>query len=277
MNKWVLTIALCSLVLSGCASKTQPRANVRTPPAPPVAQVQAQTPNLEDGKEHDVREPHPLSLADLRRKYPSTFILSGPPTKRQVALTFDDGPDTVFTPQVLDVLKRYHVKATFFVVGNRALAHPELVQRMVREGHVVGNHSFSHANLPKLSDDQFHYQILHTEEILRPLIGYNPKLVRPPYGNINEPQILWLAGQGFKIINWNVDSLDWKGLNAAQVSTNVLAHVHPGNIILQHCAGGHGEDLTGTVQALPRIIEKLRADGVQFVTVPDLLNLPASR
>lgn len=281
MKKWMLALTIFAFITSGCTGKQgQPKQNpaAGVQKGPTVQSVdKTQTPNLQDGKEGDVRQPQPLSLADLRRKYPSIFILSGPPSKRQVALTFDDGPDTVFTPQILDVLKRHNVKATFFVVGNRAEAHPELVKRMAREGHVIGNHSYNHPNLPKMSDENFHYQIQHTEDILHRLIGYYPKLVRPPYGAINESQILWLAGQNFKVINWNVDSLDWKGLKADQVSSNVLSHVHPGSIILQHCAGGHGEDLSGTIQALPRIIQKLRDDGVEFVTVPELLNLPKNK
>jgi peptidoglycan/xylan/chitin deacetylase (PgdA/CDA1 family) len=202
-------------------------------------------------------------------------LLSGSPSKREVALSFDDAPDDKFTPQVLDVLKREGVKATFFLVGNRAEAHPEIVRRMVNEGHVVGNHSYNHANLPKLSDADFRDQVIKTDNIIRSISGYVPKFIRPPYGNISEAQIQWLASQHKTIVNWNVDSLDWKGLNAEQVKTNILAQVHPGSIILQHGAGGTGEDLSGTVQALPGIIKKLRNDGVKLVTISELLDLPA--
>lgn len=153
----------------------------------------ARTPDLAGGKEKEVRRPHPLTLADLRNKYPSTFILSGPSNKRQVALTFDDGPDLEYTPQILDVLKNNNVKATFFVVGNRAEAHPEIVRRMIAEGHEVANHSYNHANLPKMEAADFRRQLEQTDRILEPLIGYSPKLFRPPYGAIDEQQVLWLA------------------------------------------------------------------------------------
>ncbi|MBO8170514.1 MAG: polysaccharide deacetylase family protein [Bacillaceae bacterium] len=238
---------------------------------------QKRTPDLAGGKEKEVREPHPLSLADLRQKYPSTFVLNGPSNKRQVALTFDDGPDLEYTPQILDVLKQYNVKATFFVVGNRAEAHPEIVRRMHREGHEIANHTYSHPHLIKVDDVTFQREVRQTDGILRPLIGYSPKLFRPPYGDVTEDQIKWLSSQNYTIVNWNVDSLDWKGLSQDQVSVNVLSHVFPGSIILQHSAGGKGEDLSGTVKALPEIIQKLRADGVQFVTTSELLNLPRSR
>ncbi|MFO7264214.1 MAG: polysaccharide deacetylase family protein [Bacillota bacterium] len=233
-----------------------------------------QTPDLHGGPESENRQPRPLTLAELRQKYPNVFVLNAPSSKRQVALTFDDAPDDTFTPQILDVLQREGVKATFFVVGNRAEAHPDIMERIVREGHAVGNHSYNHANLPKLTDEQFREQIRKTDEIIRRFTGYTPRMVRPPYGEISEEQIKWLASQHKTVVNWNVDSLDWKGLTAEQVATNVLGHVHPGSIVLMHSGGGIGEDLSGTVNALPLIIRTLREAGIEMVTVPELLELP---
>ncbi|MFM1654506.1 polysaccharide deacetylase family protein [Brevibacillus sp. B_LB10_24] len=267
---WIITLSV--FLISGCTpyktNQVPPKGITDTP------LKTTRTPNLHDGPEIAVRNPHPLSLADLRAKYKSMFILSGPSSKRAVALTFDDAPDDRFTPQVLDVLKQEGVRATFFVVGNRVEAHPDIVQRMVNEGHVIGNHSYSHPNLPKLSDADFEYQIVKTDQLIQSFAGYKPTFIRPPYGNISERQIQWLASQHKFIVNWNVDSLDWKNLSAEQIRTNVLSHVHPGSIILQHAAGGVGEDLSGTVQALPGIIKQLKNDGVKLVTIPELLNLP---
>ncbi len=236
--------------------------------------AEKKTPDLADGKEGNVRDPHPLSLAELREKYRSTFILNAPSAKKQIALSFDDAPDDNFTPQVLDALKRDGVKATFFVVGNRIEAHPDIMKRIVAEGHAIGNHSYNHANLPKLSDAEFREQILKTDELIRQYTGYVPTIVRAPYGNITEEQIKWLKSQNKILVNWNVDSLDWKNLDAKQVEFNVLAHVFPGSIVLQHAAGGTGEDLSGTIGALPNMIKKLRDDGMQLVTIPDLLDRP---
>jgi peptidoglycan/xylan/chitin deacetylase (PgdA/CDA1 family) len=271
----LLIVAL--LTLAGCNGGNQAAQDNRNNMNGKLrAQSEAKTtPHLLAGSENSQRQPHPLSLADLHQKYKSTFLFSGPPSKREVALTFDDVPDLKFTPQVLDMLKKSGVKATFFVVGNRAEAHPEIVKRMIQEGHVIGNHSYNHPNLPKVSDDVFHDQILRTENILADIAGYRPKLFRPPYGNVNEKQIEWLASQQYHIINWNVDSLDWKGLNADQVVTNVVSHVTPGSIVLQHGAGGAGEDLTGTVQALPIMIERLQSKGIKLVTIPELFGIPA--
>ncbi|SFL81563.1 Peptidoglycan/xylan/chitin deacetylase, PgdA/CDA1 family [Paenibacillus sp. 1_12] len=234
------------------------------------------TPHLLAGKEDTERANKPLTLADLHHKYRSTFLFNGPRSLRQAALTFDDVPDTTFTVQILDILKSYGVKATFFVVGNRAAAHPEIVRRIHDEGHIIGSHSYTHPNLSKTSDANFRDEIQRTEEVLSSITGSKPKLFRPPYGNVTEPQILWLASQKYHIINWNVDSLDWKGLNADQVADNVLGHVVPGAVILQHGAGGEGENLAGTVQALPRIIEKLQEAHIELVTIPQLFHISDS-
>lgn len=218
-----------------------------------------------------------LSLSELRKKYNGTFILSGPVTEKKVALTFDDGPDEIFTRQVLDVLKQNNVKATFFVIGRRAEAHPELIARMIREGHIVGNHSYNHVDLSKLSISNFEKQIDHTQSILKPMTGYIPKLLRPPYGAVNEQQVRWAMDHGYLIINWNVDSLDWKGLSADKVSHNVLSASRQGAIILQHCGGGEGEDLSGSVKAIPTIIRTLKSQGYELVTLPELLHVSKNK
>lgn len=293
-GKWFVIGLLLLLLTSGCmqnnnqqsAPQASPKTKVQSTPETHAhnshahhqnaVKINAVTPNLADGPERNVREPHPLSLSDLSKKYRSTFLLKGNPDKRQVALTFDDAPDANFTIKVLDVLKREGVQATFFVVGNRVEKHPEVVKRMIAEGHVIGNHSYDHPNFLKLTDAQFREQIQRTDRIIRQYTNYTPSFVRPPYGNITENQILWLASHHRKVINWNVDSLDWKSLSAEEVQTNVLAHVEPGSIILQHAAGGVGEDLTGTIEALPHIIRKLRNDGVTFVTLPHLIGWPES-
>lgn len=218
-----------------------------------------------------------LTLSQLVVKYPDTFKLRGSSQEKKVALTFDDGPDTRFTPKVLDALKANQVKATFFVLGSQASTHPDIIRRIVREGHVVGNHSYSHANLPKLSVDKFQNQIMNTENVLQGLIGYAPKLIRPPYGAINEEQVRWVADHHYLIVNWNVDSLDWKSLNSEQVLSNIMQQTKPGSIILQHSGGAESQDLSGTVQAIGPLITKLKAAGYTFVTVPELLHVAKSK
>lgn len=275
----LLIALLLMLAASGCGTAEYRSKTEHPGPEQPdgIRTLNTGTPNLTGGKEAETRESQPLTLAELHAKYPTYFVLNGSSAKRQVALTFDDAPDAWFTPQVLDVLKKYKVRATFFVMGVRAESHPDVVKRMIREGHEVGNHSYDHPNLPHQSDAAFHRQVERTSSIIRTLTGRSPHLFRPPYGNISEGQIQWLASQKYRVVNWNVDSLDWKGLSADQVSANVLAHVRPGSIVLQHAAGGEGENLAGTVGALPGIIEKLQGEGFQLVTVSELLGLPVSR
>lgn len=257
---------------SGLKPKSNPKRSVAQPeaskrPSLPVQKNQGQV-RISQKK---------LTLSQLVVKYPETFKLRGSSQEKKVALTFDDGPDTRFTPKVLDALKANQVKATFFVLGTMANAHPDVIKRIVNEGHVIGNHSYSHENLPKLSVDKFQYQIESTESILQNLIGYAPRLIRPPYGAINEDQVKWIATHHYLIVNWNVDSLDWKSLNSDQVLHNILQQTKPGSIILQHSGGADSQDLSGTVQAIGPLITKLKAAGYTFVTVPELLHVTKSK
>lgn len=214
---------------------------------------------------------HKLTLAELRKKYADTFKFRGPQGKN-IALTFDDVPDPRFTPRILEVLQAKHVHATFFIVGARAQKHPELVTAIKQGGHAIGNHSYNHPQFRKLSMAAFQKQIKKTERTIFGITGIKPRLIRPPYGEINEEQVRWAKRNGYKIVNWDVDSLDWKGIGKEQVKQNVLSQTGPGSIILQHAGGGTGSDLTGTIEALPQIIDELRSRGYHFVTVPELIH-----
>lgn len=218
-----------------------------------------------------------LTLVQLRHKYPQVFKLNGSPREKKIALTFDDGPDDKYTPQILDVLHRYHVPATFFVVGSRSQAHPAIIKRIVKEGHALGNHSYNHANPAMLTEAQFQKQIENTQLVLRQIIGFEPRLIRTPYGALNEVQLHWAAEHGFVIVNWDIDSLDWKQLSSTQILANILNHTHKGAIVLQHSAGGQRQDLSGTVKALPTLIEQLKMQGYELVTVPQLLHVTQAK
>lgn len=215
--------------------------------------------------------------AGSRQKQPSRaaglLIRSGPAASRKAALTFDDAPDVRFTPQILAILAKHKVKATFFLLGTLAKQHPDMVARIVQGGHVVGNHMHRHAYLPKLSDEAYRNELQTSEQVLQSLIGYAPRLLRPPYGAIRPDQLLWAAEQHYVTVNWDVDSQDWRGLTKEQVKANVLGHVHPGCIILQHSGTGSSGNLAGTVQALPDIITQLRSMNYELVTIPELLGV----
>ncbi|MBW7474379.1 polysaccharide deacetylase family protein [Paenibacillus oenotherae] len=218
-----------------------------------------------------------ISWVTLQQWYPGSFVIGGPRNIRKVALTFDDVPDPRYTPKVLEILARYRVRATFFVVGSRAVKHPAIVRRMRREGHIIGNHSYDHAVFSRISLSSFQQQIMRTDAILRPLAGHSPRLVRPPYGEILPGQIEWLRSRGFIVVNWDVDSVDWRGINSNSILINIKKTLQPGSIILQHAGGGAGQDLTGTIKALPRLIKLLQDKGYEIVPLPELINKPAAR
>lgn len=231
-------------------------------------------------REHTKRKEDPAktpasTLSGLMKRYPDTFRTRGPRVK-EIALTFDDVPDPRFTPQILDILKQKNVHATFFVVGSRARKHPGLVKRMQSEGHAIGNHSYNHALFGKLSLPEFTSQIERTNQVISSITGIRPRLIRPPYGDINEEQLKWARQHNYKVVNWNVDSLDWKGLGKEEVKRNILSASGPGAIVLQHAGGGTGSDLSGTIEALPEVIDELRAKGYSFVTLPEMLQVKES-
>ncbi|MEW6623483.1 MAG: polysaccharide deacetylase family protein [Bacillota bacterium] len=213
-------------------------------------------------------------IIDLATEFFGVFHRSGPEEQKIIALTFDDGPDDNFTPKILDILKEHKVPATFFVMGRRCELFPEVVSRMANEGHIIGNHTYTHPNIVKLSNKKALKELSDTDKIVKEIAGYTPFLFRSPYGSLDREKTKLIVNSGYNIIAWNVDSLDWRGLSADEVKTNILENVIEGSIILQHSAGGIGEDLSGTVQALDEIIKVLKKDGFEFVTVDKLLGIP---
>ncbi len=229
---------------------------------------------LEGGSEREHRGFPQREIVDLASEFPGLFFREGDKSVKKVALTFDDGPDSVYTPQMLDVLKQHQVKATFFFIGNRAKLFPEIVQKAVQEGHIIGNHTMTHPDILKLNAQDAMANIQQAEDALAELIGYRTALFRSPYGSLNPERIKEIEKMGYKIIAWNVDSLDWKSLTAEQVKTNILENVKEGSIILQHSAGGEGENLSGSVAALNEIITILKGEGYEFVTIPEMFDIP---
>lgn len=230
-------------------------------------------PEQKGGPEYKERKP--VSNIVLQEKYPETIVLQGPTNKKQVALTFDDGPDPRFTPQILDILKANNIRATFFVMGARAKAYPELVKRMINEGHIVGNHTYWHPNLVEQGDiDKLEREVKRTEDELEQIIGYRTKLFRPPYGFLYEELVEKLADINYSVIGWSVDSLDWRELGAKDTAYNVLSNLNQGSIILMHDGGNWDSDRTSTVESLRTIIPTIKQQGLELVTVPELLDIP---
>lgn len=183
--------------------------------------------------------------------------------RKVVALTFDDGPNPTTTNQALDTLSKYGIKATFFVLGKNVSGNEEILKRMKADGHVIGNHSWSHPVLSKLSLDEAKKQITDTEDALAKVLGSSSKLMRPPYGAITDDIRNSL---NLSFIMWDVDSLDWKSKNETAILTEIQREVKNGSIILMHDI--HVE----TVNALPKVIDYLKEQGYEFVTVPEMLH-----
>ena len=183
-----------------------------------------------------------------------------------IAMTFDDGPSAENTPRLLEILKQRNIKATFFLIGQNVAANPDIVRRILAEGHEVGNHSWTHPQLSKLSDDRVTAEITKTQDAIKEASGYSPTLLRPPYGAITPRQREWIANQfGLNIILWSVDPFDWKRPGASVITERILSQVRPGAIILSHDI--HKQ----TVDAMPATLDALITKGYKFVTVSQLI------
>jgi peptidoglycan-N-acetylglucosamine deacetylase len=193
-----------------------------------------------------------------------------------VALTFDDAPDSLFAPVILDILMHYDVKATFFILGSCAHQNPDMVKSIVSQGHIVGNHTYDHLDITKIPADQVREQIQRTEDEIYQIVGLRTALFRPPFGFLNDESTRIVFSLGYKIILWNIDSYDWIGLTGPAIASRVINNITPGSIVLMHNAcDGSVASGTGTTQSLPYIIEVLKAEGYIFTTIDKLLNLPA--
>lgn len=181
---------------------------------------------------------------------------------RRAALTFDDGPHPVYTQQLLDGLKERGVKATFFVTGEHAELHPDIIRRMHDEGHLIGNHTYSHIQLTASNRDQFKNELIQTNEILYDITGDEVQYVRPPYGSWDKK--LETDLNMFPVL-WNVDPLDWNIANANRVAQAVINKVSDNDIILMH------DYYDTSVEAALMIVDELTQQGYEFVTVDKIL------
>lgn len=183
-----------------------------------------------------------------------------------IAITFDDGPHPELTTKLLDILKQRGIKATFYLIGKNVDAYPEIVRRMVAEGHEVGNHSYNHPALTRLSPTKVAQEVKKTQEAIQRATGIAPRSIRPPYGATNARlNQRFLEEFGLITILWSVDPLDWKYRNASRVANHILQHTRPGDIILAH------DIHPSTIAAMPATLDGLLAKGYRFVTVSELL------
>lgn len=195
-----------------------------------------------------------------------------------IALTFDDGPNEPYTSQILDILNSNGIKATFFEVGQNAQFYPEITQKLFNSGQVIANHSYSHPYWMMLDNQiKADSEIDQAQTIIDSIIGKIPHLFRPPHG-FKSPNLLQVAKKdNLAVIEWSDMTKDYDNIPSEKIAQNILAKAKPGGIIVLHdgAENHHGADRSHTVEALPVIIEKLKSQGYKFVTVPELLGIPA--
>ena len=218
---------------------------------------------------------------DPQKGFPTYPIIyhEGAGGDHDVALTFDDGPDPKWTPQVLDILKAKNAKAAFFLVGREAEQYPKLVERIVAEGHEIGNHTYTHPNLSEISAQQIRLELNATQRLIESITRRSTTLFRPPYNADSRPSdILEIRPLkqvqdelGYLIVLENIDPEDWGKPGASVILQRIKELRHLGSIILLHDGGGNRSQ---TVEALPQIIDWLRTRGDRIVSLGELMNIP---
>jgi peptidoglycan/xylan/chitin deacetylase (PgdA/CDA1 family) len=212
------------------------------------------------------------SMAPTAQWFGRAFTGLRPPSK-QLALTYDDGPNDPHTLRLLEVLARHDVRATFFLIGRFVKQRPDLVREVVSAGHVVGNHTFSHPLLIFLSEPAVKAQLAACRSALTDAVGAHSNLFRPPFGG-RRPAVFRIARQlGLEPVMWNVTGYDWNAPSHEHIEHKVTSHVHGGDVILLH-DGSHrvfGADRAHTVAATDRVIERYKSQGYTLATIPEMM------
>ena len=180
----------------------------------------------------------------------------------RVALSFDDGPHPVYTKSLLDGLRERGVKATFFVVGENIPGNEDLIRQMEEDGHLIGNHTYDHADISKMSDEENCRELRKTSELVKQITGHQTAYVRPPFGNWKESMDCRIS---MIAVKWTIDTLDWKSKNVEEIIRKVMQQVSDHDIILMH------DYYATSVEAALQIVDRLKAEGYEFVTVEDLI------
>jgi peptidoglycan-N-acetylglucosamine deacetylase len=259
-------IGLAAVVLTGSGDRELRGGPIGSGSAPGIAEAKAR-PELAAGPARPVARPKAIQgdgpLFEVRGRTVERVV--PPDGKGRVALTFDDGPGP-YTMQVLEELRSLHVRGTFFVIGHNARQSPGIVQALRAAGMVVGNHSWSHPNLTKLSLAGQRAQVRRTQNLLEATIGQRPRFFRPPMWAWNRTTARVVAEEGMIGVLFSVDTRDWSRPGVTAIVRQALT-AHDGQIIALHDAGGDREQ---TVQALPLIVKGLRARGLEPVSLDEL-------
>lgn len=294
MKKWIfgiVIISILSMLFAGCTMvgavnfpvdlKDNGNQIDNTPPSK-VESIDSEKTNGEEKTNQDKinsetevelesaiePEPEPEKVDVIESK----IHYSGDNNKKLVALTFDDGPESKYTPQILDILDQYNIKATFFVIGENAERYPEALRSIHERGHEIGNHTWSHKYLPKLSKDAMEKEITMTGDVITEIVGEYAPVFRPPYGALKKQGLELANSLGYNVVNWSVDTKDWAGTSGEQMMKYVKAQLTPGGIILMH-NGGNPKSIKNTVDILPTLIEWIKEQGYEIGTVSEVLDL----
>ncbi len=213
--------------------------------------------------------------------FPSPYVITrwggGANNSKKIVLTFDDGPDRKYTPQILNILKKYNVPATFFLVGVNANLSPDIVRQEFQQGNEIGSHTYTHPNITNVSRGQLNFELDSTQRLIESILGRKTVLFRPPYAEDIEPStpdqvgpLVAVDKQGYYTVAMHIDPSDWSSPGVDTIVNNVIqsAKNGDGNIVLLHDGGGNRAQ---TVAALPRIIEGLQSEGFQIVSVANLI------
>ncbi|WP_237389655.1 polysaccharide deacetylase family protein [Bacillus sp. USDA818B3_A] len=231
----------------------------------------------EKGKRTIQMDSHGLIQNETYTKLPKPFevVRYGKPKQKEIVLTFDDGPDPIYTPQILDILEKYDVKGSFFIVGENAVLHPDLIKRMYSKGHEIGSHTFTHPDVASTPTWQTKWELNANQRLVQEITGHSMTLFRPPYAADAEPStrkeflpIIRAQNMGYTMVGELIDSDDWQKPSSDELVNRVLEQLPEGNVILFHDSGG---DRSNTVKALPVIIEELKKRGYTFTTIGNLI------
>ena len=229
------------------------RARVTSTKAPP-------RPAKHPKPEHSKPE-HSTSAADDAVPVQPVYYVDGGP--KVIALTIDDGPSPIYTPQVLRILEKYKIRASFSMIGENVSYYPEMAREVADAGHTIVNHTWNHANLTLLSAAQARSEIASATDAIHAAVGKTPKLFRAPYGAWSRPALEYCASEHLTPLDWSVDPRDWARPGVREIVANIMANTRTGSIILEHDGGGNRAE---TVAALTVVIPRLLDEGYHFAT-----------